>query len=180
VMRNGAAAYVAAVVLLAAAAPSATAYPTHVSNTYRVTTNNPSGGQCEVSPVAWAHGTVLGSLEGVEYVSCNFSPYSIYLDGGFSDTSLDVLNVTSDTAGDSRRCEWWPPGYTCNWGRQRGYFPAGDHYVSHEVVIDLHPQSYQTQQFSSFPPGCSVAASDRGRLTCVFKQWVTVPTPVSG
>lgn len=171
-MRNAVAA--GAVLLLGIAASSAVAYPQHVSNTYRVSTN--AGESCDVSPVAFAKGSVLGSLEGIEYVDCNVSPYYISLDGGFSNTSLDKLSLFYDPSDGYARCEW---SWTCHWSRQRSYFPAGDHYVDHEVIIDLRPETIFTNRWSSYPAACEVAA-DKGRLICDFRQWVTIPGPASG
>ena len=162
-------------VLLAATAPSASAYPSSVSNRYTVDTTY---GRCVIDVAARAEAgvaAVSGRLVGIESVNCaalTITPYRIYLSGGFSGTSLDLLDLLGSGEPD-RICEWQK---TCSWSRSEAWFPPGDHYVTHEVDIDVAPYAVG-QTYVSFPRECRVAASDRGYLSCDFQQWVTMPAP---
>jgi hypothetical protein len=173
-MRRSATAAGALLVLLAAA-PSASAYPTRVETSYTIGTN---AGTCRVTVVASVDpgvAAVDGGLTGIESVHCEaltYTPYYIELSGGFSDTNLDVLDVL-EPAEPSLRCQWRD---SCYKSRSDGLFPPGDHYVTHYVDIDVAPYAVGPT-YTSFPAGCRVAASDRGHLICSFKQWVTMPTP---
>jgi hypothetical protein len=169
---------VSVVLVLGATASSASAYPSRVEDDYKVTTTS---GTCDVAVVASTEpgvAAVNGALRGIESVHCealSFTPYFIHLSGGFSGTSLDALNLL-DSAGPDRHCEW---SKACYGSRSEGWFPPGDHYVTHEVDIDVAPYAVG-ETFLSYPQGCRVASNDRGHLVCDFKQWVTMPGPVSG
>jgi hypothetical protein len=177
-MRNGIAGAGAVVMLLAATASSASAYPTRVEDSYRITT---TAGTCDVTVVAstepGAAAAVRTNLRGIESVHCealSYTPYYIHLEGGFSDTSLDPLNVLySDEP--VRHCSWQK---ACYWSRSKGWFPPGDHYVWHEVIIDVAPYAV-AETFVGYPQACRVSDGDRGHLRCYFQQWVTMPTPVA-
>jgi hypothetical protein len=177
-MRTSATTAGAAVVVLALMAPGVSAYPSRVENSYKVTT---TGGTCDVTVVASATPGVAvanGALTGIESVNCSaltFTPYYIHLDGWFSGTSLDPLHVLySDET--FRHCERQK---SCYKSRSKIWFPPGDHYVTHDVTIDVAPYAV-ADTFLSFPQQCRVSSSDRGRLICGFTQWVTMPTPAGG
>jgi hypothetical protein len=177
VMRNAIAAVGAVLVLVGATASSAFAYPSRVETTYKVKT---TGGTCDVTVVASTEpglAAVDGQLRGIESVYCGaltFTPYYINLSGGFSNTSLDPLNVLYSDEPD-HRCERQK---TCYWSRSKAWFPPGDHSVTHAVDIDV--ASYAVgDTFLSYPSGCRVASNDRGHLICAFTQWVTMPAPAS-
>ena len=175
-MRNVVAA-AGAVLVLAATASSAFAYPSRVENTYKVDT---TGGPCDVTVVASAEPgvtSVNGVLRGIESVYCGaltFTPYYIQLSGEFSRTSLDPLDLLASVE-PGRRCERQK---TCHLSRSKGWFPPGDHYVTHAVDIDVAPYAVG-DTFLSYPSGCRVASNDRGHLICEFTQRVTMPGPAS-
>ena len=172
---RGIAAAGALLILLAATASGASAYPSRVEDNYKVTT---TGGTCDVTVVASTEPGVAaanGRLRGIESIHCEaltYTPYYIHLSGGFSGTSLDALNLLYSDEPD-RHCEWQK---ACSWSRSKGWFPPGDHYVTHEVDIDVAPYAVE-QTFLSFPQDCRVASNDRGHLVCDFRQWVTMPAP---
>lgn len=173
--RKVSAATAAAFALLAATAAGASAYPSQVTDEYRIETVY---GTCVVYVTARADAglAVIGSLTGTESVHCEpltITPYRIYLSGGFGGTSLDVVNVTDSDEPD-RVCAWQD---ACYWSRSRAWFPPGDHEVTHDVSIDLTSQSTHSQYFTRLPAGCLVTAPDSGRVICHFGQWVTMPTP---
>jgi hypothetical protein len=176
-MRRGLAA-AGAVLVLVATASSASAYPPRVEDNYTI---GMDGGTCGVTVVASTEpgiAAVNGRLRAIESVHCealSYTPYYIHLSGWFSGTSLDALNLLYTDESD-RHCEWQQ---ACYWSRSKAWFPPGDHYVTHDVDIDVAPYAVG-ETFLSFPPDCRVAANDRGHLSCHFRQWVTMPAPVTG
>jgi hypothetical protein len=174
--RKATAAAVAAFALVAGTASSASAYPQRVEDDHTVGTIY---GPCEVAVVALAEpglAVVNGRLTAIESVQCeslSVTPYYIDLSGSFSETSLDPLDVLY-SGEPARRCEGQK---SCYWSRSKAWFPPGDHYVTHDVIIDLTAQSGTSQRFTSYPGDCFVVASDTGRLKCHFRQRVTMPAP---
>lgn len=174
-MRNAIAAVSVVVALLAAAASSASAYPTNVTNGYTV---GSVYGPCTVYVAARIEPApaVIGRITATESVDCGsmtITPHWIDLSGSFGSTSLDVLNLTESVEPD-RRCN---AQKTCYWSRSKGWFAPGDHEARHQVMIDLSLTSTSSQQFTSVPGACRVAANDSGLLTCDFRQWLTMPAP---